>query len=861
MKNFKNLLFVALFSISAAVLGQTKITGTIVDETNQSLPGASVLEKGTTNGAVTDFDGNFVLNAKSNSGVLVISFIGYKSKEVAFSSSKTKLGSIQLDADASLDEIVLTATSFAIDRKTPVAVSTLKAADIERKLGSQEFPEVLKSTPGVYATKSGGGFGDGRINLRGFNSENVAVMINGVPVNDMENGRVYWSNWAGLSDVTSAMQVQRGLGASKVAVPSIGGTINILSKSTDAEKGGIIRMNTGNNGYQKYGMTLSTGLMDNGFAVTTSVAKVSGEGYVDGLQFNGVNYFLNISKQINDNHKLSFNAIGTIQEHGQRYNRRTIAEYRATEQGGKRFNPDWGYRNGQVENTSFNFYQKPQISLNHDWIISDKTFLTTSVYASFGSGGGRRTQGSGNKFTDDNYRLGDIDQPIDFDRIVAENAANGANGATDIFAASKNSHEWYGVLSTLKTDLTETISLSGGLDARSYVGSHWYEVTDLLGGQYFLNTDDEERTGGQALKVGDRFNKDYDGTVARYGIFTQLEYSQNELSVFLSSSLSNTTYSKEDFMSFAEDRESDKADFLGYSVKTGANYNLDSQQKVFANVGYFSRAPFWDAVFENDYGVDLLEDPLNEKVFSAELGYGFKSQVFSANVNLYHTTWLDRSMSFSLADANGDNITSNLTGLDALHKGIEVDFLFKPIDKLTITGMASLGDWKWKDDASANTFNDTTGEVISSGTVYAKGLKVSDAAQTTFAFGVKYDLLEKTSISLDYNYAGDNYATMNVTGRTIELDEGEVLTESDLEKIEGYRQDSWKMPNYHLFDLGLNHGFEIGGLESTLTANMNNIFDVEYISDANNGDSSNYDTALVYYGAGRTFSLGLKVKF
>jgi len=164
----------------------------------------------------------------------------------------------------------------------------------------------LKSTPGVYATKSGGGFGDGRINMRGFNSENVAVMINGVPVNDMENGRVYWSNWAGLSDVTSAMQVQRGLGASKVAVPSIGGTINILSKTSDVRKGGNVMASTGNDGYQKYGFTLSTGLMDNDVAATVSFASTTGEGYVDGTQFKGYNYFVNFSKELNDNHKLSF---------------------------------------------------------------------------------------------------------------------------------------------------------------------------------------------------------------------------------------------------------------------------------------------------------------------------------------------------------------------------------------------------------------------------------------------------------------------------------------------------------------------------------------------------------------------------
>ncbi|APG65667.1 TonB-dependent receptor [Tenacibaculum todarodis] len=849
MRNFKNLLLIAMFFTSALVLGQTKITGIVVDETGEPLPGAGVLEQGTTNGTATDFDGKFILNTKSNSGTVVVSFVNYANKLVSFSSSNTNLGRIQLATDGNiLDEIVVTATSFAIGRKTPVAVSTVKAADIEDKLGIQEFPEILKSTPGVYATKSGGGYGDGEINLRGFRTQNIAVMINGIPVNDMENGAVYWSNWAGLSDVTSAMQVQRGLGASKVAVPSIGGTINIISKSTDAEKGGSVRMSTGNDGFQKYGMTLSTGLMDNGFAVTASAAKVSGEGYVDGLQFEGFNYFLNVSKKINDNHKLSFNAIGTIQDHGQRYNRRTIAEYRATEQGGKRFNPDWGYRNGKVENSSFNFYHKPQISLNHDWVISDKTFLTTSVYASFGSGGGRRTQGT--KFSNDSYRLGDIDQPIDFDRIVDENVANGVDGATDIFAASKNSHEWYGVLSTLKTDLSETLSLSGGLDARYYVGSHWYEVTDLLGGQYFYNDDLDEKTGGQALKVGDRFNKDYDGKVGRYGMFAQLEYSKDDLSVFLSSSLSNSTYSKVDRMSFgAENRESESASFIGYSTKGGANYNIDEKQNVFANVGYFSRAPIADNVFNSDYDVDLYEDAINERVFSAELGYGFKTQLFSANVNLYNTYWLDRFMTFSLPGADGEFITSNVTGLDALHQGIEIDFLFRPMDKLAITGMASLGNWTWKNDASATTFNDTTGELISSETVYAKDLKVSDAAQTTFALGLKYDLLEKTNISLDYNYAGDNYATMNVTGRTADSPE------------EADRTNTWKLPNYNLFDLGLRHGFEIGGLETTLTANLNNIFDVEYISDANNGPSSDYDTAQVYYGAGRTFSLGLKIKF
>ena len=237
MKNFKNLLSVALFLIAATVIGQTKISGTIVDESNEGLPGASVVIKGTTNGTETNFDCKFTLTASTESGTVVISYLGFKTMELAFTSSGD-LGNIKLKEDGNiLEEVVLKGiVDIAKDRQTPVAKSTIKAAEIQDRLGSQEFPELLNTTPSVYATKSGGGFGDARITIRGFAQENVAVLINGVPVNDIENGKVYWSNWAGLSDVTTAMQVQRGLGSSKLAISSVCCTINIITKTTDLQE-------------------------------------------------------------------------------------------------------------------------------------------------------------------------------------------------------------------------------------------------------------------------------------------------------------------------------------------------------------------------------------------------------------------------------------------------------------------------------------------------------------------------------------------------------------------------------------------------------------------------------------------------
>lgn len=847
-KTFNFLLLSVFLMFSALAIAQSTVSGTIVEAgSNIPLPGANIIEKGTSNGVVTDFDGKFTLTTQAASGDITITYVGYTTKTVPFSGD-VALGNIELESSqVGLDEIVITATSFAIDRKTPVAVSTLKSKDIELKLGTQEFPEILKSTPGVYATKAGGGYGDSRINLRGFSSENVAVMINGIPVNDMENGAVYWSNWSGLSDVTSAMQVQRGLGASKVAVPSIGGTINIISKSSDAEKGGNIIMSTGNNGYQKYGMTYSTGLMDNGVAITASAAKISGDGYVDGLWFSGVNYFLNVSKIINNDHKLSFNVIGAKQNHGQRFNTRTIAENRATEQGGQRFNPDWGYRNGQIENTSFNFYHKPQISLNHDWTISDKTYITSSLYASFGSGGGRRTQGSG-KFTNDDYRLGAADQPINFDRIVQENIEQGALGATDVFAASKNSHKWYGLLSTLKTDLSDNLILSAGLDTRYYLGKHWYEITDLLGGEYYLNPNSNDNNYNAALKVGDKFNRDYTGNVLNTGIFGQLEYTVDALSVFLSTAISNTQYSKSSFLDDSSNpngNHSEKANFLGYSIKGGANYNLDDKHNVFANIGYFSKAPFLIGnVFINKESVELNDEAINEKVFSAEIGYGYRTSKFNANVNIYRTSWLDKSVTARVLDPDNEGafLEANIAGLDALHQGIELDFVYNLSDKLKLNGMVSLGDWKWTSDVQGEIYSES-GELLEEVIINANGLKVNDAAQTTYALGLNYKALEKSSIFLDYNYAGDIYSKFDIT------------------RSED-RENTWKLPSYHLFDLGFNHGFVIGGLDATLSGKLNNILNVEYVSDAfDDGDQHLATGAKVYYGAGRTFSFGLKVEF
>jgi len=847
MKNFKNLLFVVMFFITATVLGQTKITGTIVDETNQSLPGASVLEKGTQNGVSTDFDGKFSLTAKSNSGTLVISFIGYKTKQVAFSSTNSNLGSIKLDPDNSLDEIQIIA-SVAIDRRTPVAKSNVSKKEIQLKLGNQEFPEILKSTPGVFVTRNGGGFGDGEITMRGFSSENVALLINGVPVNDMENGRIFWSNWAGLGSVTSLAQTQRGLGAAKIAVPSIGGTINIITESTEVEKGGFFGFDVGNDGYTKYGAKISTGLLDNGFAVTAYADRTVGDAtFPDGTNFSAVSYFFNLSYKLNDDHKLTFNVFGAKQRHGQRQNRSSISDYRESERG-IRYNPDWGYKNGQLTNIEDNFYHKPLASLNHYWQINDMSSLSTSIYGSTGTGGGGGTAGTElNKFTDDDYKIGNFG-PVDLDRIVDENIANGPNGSSAILRASRNDHVWVGGISIFNTELTEDIDLNAGLDYRYYVGEHFQEVTDLLGGQYFLD-DSDINNPNRAAKVGDKISYHDNGYHTYIGGFAQAEYDKDNFSAFVAANYNNSTYKREDFFQYLDSdpiQLTDPQSFNGFGGKFGANYRIDDVQNVFFNAGYFERVPFLDDVWLNFNNVDLNVGLENQKITSFELGYGVRSEKFAANLNVYHTIWKNKTET-SDQGRGDDLITANINGLEALHQGVELDFEYRPFKFLKINGMVSLGDWTWNNNVTDVQFFDINRQPTGQTTdIFLEDIPIGRSAQTTSALGIQLDLADQTSLIFDVNYFDRYYADFNLQSRS---------TAASLET------KPWEVPSYILSDIILRHGFTIGGLDASITGRVNNLFNEEFINRADDGQESNAATAAVFFGQGRTFSISTRINF
>src|SRR5690606_2365714 len=181
------------------------------------------------------------------------------------------------------------------DRKTPVAVSTITKQEIQDKaVGNVEFPEILKNTPSVYVSGQAGGFGDGKMFLRGFDQSNTAYLLNGQPINGMEDGKMYWSNWSSMTDIANVIQVQRGLGSSKLAISSVGGTVNIVTKATEKHQGGMVRYVMGNDSYFKGTVAYDTGLKGKwGFSMLVDYWQAHRK-FARGTAGQGQSYFFSV---------------------------------------------------------------------------------------------------------------------------------------------------------------------------------------------------------------------------------------------------------------------------------------------------------------------------------------------------------------------------------------------------------------------------------------------------------------------------------------------------------------------------------------------------------------------------------------
>ena len=815
--------------------------------------------------------------------------------------------------EAALDSIALAevvVSSGVIDvakeRETPIAVSTISAREVQLKVGNMEFPEIMNKTPGVYATKQGGGYGDSRISLRGFDQRNTSFLINGQPVNDMENGWVYWSNWAGLTEVASGIQIQRGLGASKLAVPSVGGTVSIFTKSAERAKGGSFTQLLGNDGYSKSTMAYNTGLNENGWSTSILLSKWSGNGYIYNTSGEGTTYFAALGYAPDgSDHKMNLSVLGAGQWHHQRDVWVSIRDYQNFGEKGidQRWNSNGGTRNGEEWSMRRNFYNKPLATFNWDWEVNDNIEVNTSLYASAGRGGGTGPRGRNyyNSATDilpyrkdltEHYNENgkgsrDSDGFINFDALVNHNQANtsgytgdigggdyagkkigsnsykydGVNRAIIIRRASMNSHDWVGAISNFNYR-SGNMRYSFGIDLRDYTGYHYRVLNDLMGLDGY-HSSGNQNSGGQIIETlveanpfkntgirGPKMAYYNIGNVGWTGLNALAEYSTDDLNWVIQAGTSAQTYQRVDYFAQVGNPESKEKTVNGGYIKGGANYNFNERSNAFFNIGRIERQPNFDAIFPN-YANNINPDIQNEEITSFEIGYGYIGDSFKLNINAYSTNWGNRFISRGFSNAQGEDGTAQFKDVDVSHKGIELEADWRPNNSSRVRGMLSIGDWRYTKDFDAQLFNDSQ-QSIGSATLFTKDAKVGDAAQFVAYLGYEKRIGSKLNIDLDYRFVDGLYADYSIT-------------DSDFTKVDN--DGALKLPSYGLVDFGATY-YMSGKMSMRL--NINNLFNTVYIAESNSNihagsgsetwsgiDTRNY----VWFGFGTTWNMSLRYRF
>ena len=649
------------------------INGTITDVDNKPLEGANIVVLGTDLGGVSDNTGAFSIDVSNGTYDVVASFIGYSSITKSIVVEGITTLNFVLDFDVvSLSDVEVLASRAS--ETTPVAYTNVSKEEMEVRLGSQDIPMILNTTPSVYATQQGGGAGDARINIRGFNQRNVAVMINGVPQNDMENGWVYWSNWDGVGDATSSIQVQRGLSAVNLATPSIGGTMNIITDPTSFEKGGKFKQEAGDGGFLKTTFNYNTGLLLNDkLALSGTIVRKTGDGIIDGTWTDAWAYYFGGSYAVSDKQRFELYAIGAPQRHGQNLYKQNIATYSQELAGsivgydtdayaeGNKFETEAGrffnqnvapidpsytgkqywYMYGANTTSRFNknflnerenFFHKPLVNLNHFLTINDKTRLSSVFYWSGGSGGGTGTYGSVSRKPAVEGERWYASSPWqwDWNAEIAQNSDNidenfstTENRSTGILRNSINRQNTYGLISKLNYKVSDNLELQTGIDWRTARIEHAREVRDLLGGDYYVDYADDNFEEGKVVKLGDIIAYHNETTVEWIGGFGQFNYTTDKLNLYGMAVVSSIEYSYQDF--FTVDKEVVKADPIStQQVKGGALYNVNENLGVFINSGYVQKAPILDNVIY--YDGTVATNPDNEKFLHNEIGANFGTE-------------------------------------------------------------------------------------------------------------------------------------------------------------------------------------------------------------------------------------------
>lgn len=652
----KKIITTLLFSLCCffGIYAQNSVKGVVVDGKDEKpIKGVTVAIKDTSVSVLTNDNGAFIIENLTNGNYIVeISYKGYETQNfpLELSGLPVDLSTIYLYKD--------------IEELSDISIVNITDDELNSDDGFiDNVAGLLQSSRDVFNRAAAFDFSATFFRPRGLDNANGKVLINGIEMNKLFNGRPQWANWGGLNDLQRNQAFTRGIGPNENTFGDVAGVNNITMRASAYGAGTRVSYASANRSYQGRVMAShSSGALDNGWSYAILASRrFGGEGYINGTLYDANSFFASIEKQLGEDHSLNFNFIYAQNRRG----RATALTEEIYQLKGRQYNPFWGNLNGDQKNTRERRIIEPIFMLNHYWDLSEKTTLNTNLSYQTGLIGNTRIDNGGTRLVNfdgqDVYIGGarnpspdyyqnlpsyflNVDNPTAFDfqqaylareqfvndgqfnweNLFTANLSQAAMGGNSIYVVQEDRVDdtQISINSILFSELTENIKLNAAVSYRSLQNETYAKVKDLLGGTGFLDVDffaetqlgqnasnlaqSDVRNPNRIARTGERYKYNYELNATVADAFVQAQFNYTNIDFYLGGSVNRTTYQRNGLYENGYFQggnlsfgKSEKLDFTNFGIKGGFTYKISGQHLLDFNSGYLSKAPTIRNSFEN----------------------------------------------------------------------------------------------------------------------------------------------------------------------------------------------------------------------------------------------------------------------
>ena len=703
-----------------------------------------------------------------------------------------------------------------------ITVITLDDAEVnDVGSGLQNISSLLTAGKDPFLNLAAYNFNTARFTMRGYDAEKFSTYINGVPLENLDNGFTPFGVWEGLNEVMRNRDISIGLKASNFAFGKPGNVTNIDCRASKQRKQTEINYSFANRTYQhKISFTHSTGFNKKGWAFTLSGSRRwSDEGYIAGTYIDAWGAFIAIDKRFNGKHLLSLVAFDAPAETGRTgyatAEAQTLAESHY-------YNPDWGYQNGKKRNAVVAKNNQPVIILSHEYKISSKSFLNTGIGYSSG-----RNNYSGldwynvpdprpdyyknlPSYYADNpseyqavvnrWRSSANTRQINWDNLYNINRSfnetyNGVQGLRSryLLSNSANDIQKFNFNTVYNTKIKERIDFTAGLSYEYQKNRFYKKIEDLLGGDYYVDLNqfaeysfpnDESKAQpdlnhqNRIVHVGDKYKYDYDIINQKTSGWIQSVFKLNKVDFFVAADIANTVFWRDGNMKnglFPTNSygKSTVNNFTDFSFKSGITYKINGRNYLYLNALKGTHAPYFiDIYISPMIRDDVQKNITGETINSLESGYVLNAPKIKLRLTGYYTEFKNQMQVMSFFhDAYQNFVNYAISHINKQHYGMEFGFNAKVLPNITVEGAAAIGRFVYNSRQLTTITVDNDATYKSIDTVYANGYRTGGTPQEAYSFGISYRSSKFWFISLTGNYFDQMWMEKNpirLTSKAVE---------------------------------------------------------------------------------------------